>query len=97
LIKELINREITTPNSDVNLVFVDSDCDSLGAELVDTLTFSHEHDLEFLAFRVVVDELSKALVNGVVLHRDVNCDPLLQLDDIVLESFDFNLCILELS
>jgi hypothetical protein len=65
--------------------------------LVDALALTEEHNLELLSVWVVVDELSQPLVDCVVLSRDVNCDTLLQLYYVVLESFDFDLCVLELS
>jgi hypothetical protein len=80
----------------VNLVFVNSYIHPLGTELVNSFAFSHEHDLQLASFRVVVDELSKLLVYRVILHGNVNCDSLFELDDVVLESFNFDLCVLEL-
>ena len=78
----------------VDLVLVNPDRHSLGAELIDALALPEEHDLELLPVGVVVDELSQALVNGVVLHGDVHRDPLLQLDYVVLQSFNFDFGVL---
>jgi len=57
LVKEFVNGEETSTNTDVNLVLVDSDVDFLGTELVDTLRLSQEHDLELGPLWVIVDVL----------------------------------------
>ena len=80
----------------VNLVLVHSDSYSLGTELIDTFALSKEHNLELLSVGVVIDELCQPLVNDVVLGRDVHCDPLLKLNDVVLQGFNLDLSILQL-
>jgi hypothetical protein len=65
--------------------------------LVDTLALTHEHNLQSLSLRVVVDELSETLVNWVILHWNVHSNALLKLDDVVLKSLIFTLGILEMS
>lgn len=97
LVQELVNGEVSTSNTDVDLVLVDTDPYPLGSELVDTLVLSHKHDLELLSLRVVVNKLSKALVDGVVLNWDVDSNTLLQLNDVVLKSLNLNLSVLQLS
>jgi len=96
LVKELIDTEVTSTDSDLNVVLLDLDSDALSSELVDTLTLSHEHDLELGPLGVVVDELSQLLVDGVFLHGDVDGNSLLQINDILLESFNFNFSFLQL-
>ena len=68
----------------VNLIFVNSDSDSLGAELVDSLAFSHEHNFQFLSLGIIVNELGNFLICGIVLYGDVNCDLLLEFHNVVL-------------
>ena len=65
--------------------------------MVDTLALTHEHNLQSLSLRVVVDELSETLVNWVILHWNVHSNALLKLDDVVLKSLIFTLGILEMS
>ena len=89
LVKEFIDWQVTATNSNVDLVLVDLDVNTLAAELVDTLGFSHEHDLQLLTVGVVVDVLGDTLVNRIVLDGNVNCDTGLQVDDVVSKSFDF--------
>ena len=91
LIKELINGEVTSTNTDVDLVFVNSDSDSLGSELVDTIGLSHEHDLQLLSVGEVVDVLSKSNINSVSLNWDVDGDAGLQVDDVLLEGVNLEL------
>ena len=68
----------------------------LGAKLVDTFRLPHEHDLKLGPLRVVVDELCQLLVNLVFLNWDVDGNPLLQVDHVLLEGLDLPLGILEL-
>ena len=69
---------------------------SLGSKLVDTLALSHEHDLELCSLWVVVDELCQLLVDLVLFHRNVHSDTLLKVNNILLESFNLTLRILQL-
>jgi hypothetical protein len=70
----------------VYLVFVDLDADFSGAELVNTFTFSQEHDSKLRAFRVVIDILSQLLVDLVISGRDVNLILSSDLSCVTLES-----------
>jgi len=72
LVEELVNGEVTTTDTDVDLVFFNSDADLLATELVDTLTLTHEHDFQLLAVRVVVYVLSYALIDNIILYGDVD-------------------------
>jgi len=96
LIQELIKGKISSSNSDLDIVLFNLDSNSLGTKLVNTFRLSHEHDLEFGSFRVVVDELRELSVNGIILDWDVNSNSLFQVNDVLLKSFNFNLSILEL-
>ena len=91
LVKELIDGEVTTTNADVDLVLVNSDGDSLGTELVNTIGLSHEHDLQLLSVGEVVDVLGKSDINGVSLDRNVNGDAGLQVNDVLLQGVDLEL------
>jgi len=96
LIQELIKGKISSSNSDLDIVLFNLDSNSLGTKLVNTFRLSHEHDLEFGSFRIVVDELGELSVNGIILDWDVNSNSLFQVNDVLLKSFNFNLSILEL-
>jgi hypothetical protein len=48
--------------------------DAFAAELVDALRLTHEHDLEFLTIRVIVDVVSDASVDHIVLNGDIDCN-----------------------
>jgi len=56
--KEIIDRQGTASDSDVDLILVNSDGNTLGTEMVDTVRFTHEHNLELLSVREVIDVLS---------------------------------------
>ena len=88
LIEELVDAEVPTAHTNVDAAMVNLDVDSLGSELVDALALTHEHDLELGPLRVVVNVLGEALVNRVVLDRDVNGNPALEVDDVSLQSVD---------
>ena len=57
LLEELIDREITSANSDFDIVLLDLDSAPLRAELVDTFRLAHKHNLQLVAIRIVVDVL----------------------------------------
>jgi hypothetical protein len=63
LINELINRKITSSNSDLNSSKFDTNHDSFLSKNIDALRFSHEHDLQFGSVRIVVDPFSQSHVN----------------------------------
>jgi hypothetical protein len=89
LVQELVDGEEASAHAHVDLVLVDAHVNALGAKLVDALGLTHEHDLEFLAVGVVVDVLSEALVNLIVLHGDVNRDARLEVNDVLLQGLNF--------
>lgn len=78
----------------IDSVLFHFDVDSLGSELIDSLTFSHEHDLELVSFGIVVDVLGQFLVNHVIFDWYVNSDSLLQLNDVLFEHLDLGFSIL---
>ena len=85
LVQELVDREEASTNLDFDLSSRHFDEDFASAKLVDTLGLSHEHNLELLSFRIVVDVLGKFHVNLVSLHRNVDCDTVLDGKNILLE------------
>jgi len=95
LVQELINGEVTSSDSDVDLVLVNSDSDSLGSELVDTIRLSHEHDLQLLSVGEVVDVLSKSDIDLVSLDGNVDSDSGLEVNDVLLQGVDLELGLLE--
>ncbi len=84
LVQKLIDGEVTASDLDHDLVSGDFDVDATRAELVDTLLFSHEHDLQFLAVGVVVDVLGQLFVDGAILCRNVDSDACFQVDNVRL-------------
>jgi len=95
LIQEFVDGKVSTTNSDVDLVLIHSHRDTLGTELIDTITLSHKHDLKLLSIGEVVDILSKSFVDGVALDRDVDGDAGLQVDDVLLQSLNLELSVLK--
>ena len=85
LVKELVQREEATADTDLNLILDALNHDTLGTELVDSLRFTHEHDLELLPVWVVVNVLGKLFVDHVVFDRDVDCDTRFEVDDILAQ------------
>ena len=59
LVQKFVQREVAAAHLNLDLVANATHPDTLGAELIDTLRFPHEHDLESLAIRVVIDVLSQ--------------------------------------
>jgi hypothetical protein len=90
LVEELIDRQVTTTNSDVDLVLVHTDGDSLGTELVDTVRLTHEHDLKLLSIGEVVDVLSETLVDAVSLDGDVDGNARLEVNNVLLQGLDLH-------
>ena len=90
LVKELINRQVATTNSDVNLVGVDTDGNTLGTELIDSIALTHEHDLKLLSVREVVDVLSETLINLISFNRDVDSNARLQVNDVLLQGLNLH-------
>jgi len=96
LIQELVKRKITSTNSNFDIVLFNFNGNSLGSELVNALRLTHEHDLEFGSFGVVVDEFSELSVSLILLDWDVYSDSLLEINDVLLQSINLDLSILKL-
>jgi len=89
LVQELVDAQVAAADSDVDLLLVNLDADTFAAEVVNTLGFTHKHNLQLLAVRVVVDVLSNLFVDLVIFDGDVNRDSRLQVDDVVAENLNF--------
>ena len=90
LVQKLVNTHVATADPDLNLVFLDTNCHSLGAKIVHALANSHHHDLKLVAIGIVVYKLSNSHVNGIVLSGNINLNFSLQINDVILQHFYFN-------
>ena len=52
--------------------------------MIDALRLTHEHDLQLLLVRVVVNVLSKFCVDRISLYRDIHGNSLLDIDELLL-------------
>jgi len=95
LVQELVEREEAATHADLDVVLFDLDHNPLGAELVNSLRFTHEHDFEFLAVRVVIDILGELFVCWVVFDGNVDCNAGLQIDDVLVEHVNLALVVLD--
>ena len=93
LVKELVQRQEATSDTDLDLILDALDHDALGTELVNSLRLTHEHDLELLAVWVVVDVLGQLLVNHIVFDWDVDCDTRFKVDDILAQLLNLIVCL----
>ena len=89
LIEELVNGQIASADFDIDLSPINLDTDSTRSELIHSFRLSHEHNLQLLLVRVVIDILSKLSINGIVFDRDVHCDPLFDIDNLRVLCRDF--------
>ena len=85
LVQELVDREEPTADSDLDFIFLNPDSNLLRPELVHSRALPHEHNLQLVSIRVVVDKLSHLHVHRIVFHRNVYRDASLQFNDVVLE------------
>jgi len=97
LVEELVKGEVTTTDFDLDLVTDTAHPNALSAELVHTFRLAHEHNLELLSVRVVVDVFSQLLVDHVILDGDVHSDARLQIDDVLAELFGLLVGLINLS
>ena len=94
LVQKLVDREVAAAHTNLDLTALFyAHVDSLGAELVDALRLSHEHDLELVPIGVAVDVLGHFLIDRIVLHGHVHGDAGLEIDDVVFERdvFEFEI------
>ena len=85
LVQELVDTHVASADPDLDLVLFDSHSDFLCAELVGALALPHEHQLKFIAIRVVVDELCNAAIDCIIFDWDVDGYAGFQIDDVVFE------------
>mmetsp|Transcript_885 Transcript_885/g.1361 ORF Transcript_885/g.1361 Transcript_885/m.1361 type:complete len:201 (+) Transcript_885:250-852(+) len=88
LVEELVEGQVAAADLDLNLVTDAHDADALAAELVHAVALTHEHDLQLLSVRVVVNILSELLVDRVVLDGNVDRNARLQIDDVLAQRLD---------
>ena len=84
LIDEFVDGKVTSANLDRDFSTVNLDTDTTGSKLIDALRLSHEHDLELLLVRIVVDVFSQLRVNRVSLHWYVDRNSLLDVDELFI-------------
>lgn len=96
LIQEFVDWKESSTYSDLDAILLHFYHNSLSSKLIDTLCLSHEHNLEFLSLWIVIDELSKSLVDLVISNWNVNSDSLLQVNNILLQSFNLDFRIFQL-
>ena len=65
--------------------------------MVNTLGLTHEHNLQFLTIRIIVDVLGKLFVDRIVLHRDIDGDAGLEVDDVLAELLNLLIRVLHLA
>ena len=85
LVQELVHREETAAHLDLDLVLLHADAHLLLPKLVHALRLAHEHDLQLLAVRVVVDILGQLVVDGGAFDGDVDGNACLQINDVLLQ------------
>ena len=89
LIQEFVDTHVATANSDLNFILFNAYCDFFRAKVVDSSTLSHEHDLKLIPIRIIVDKFGNFVIDGIILARNVNGNPSLQIDDVVLKCITF--------
>ena len=95
MVDELVDGQKATTDLDLDFISFNLDHDALRAKLIDAFRFTHKHDLEFLAVRIIVDILCKLFVNRVSFGWDIDRNPGFKINDIGLEGVNFLLTILE--
>lgn len=95
LLKEILNVEEATSNLDLELLTFDLDHYFSGTERVLPKGVTQEHNFEFLAIRVTVDELSESQVHWIRFYWDIEHGSRLEVHDVPFESLDFALKLLK--
>jgi len=95
LVQKLVERKESTTYTDLDVVLFNFDHDSLSTKLVDSLRFSHKHNFEFLAIRVVINVLGELFVGWIVFHWNVDRDTRFQVDDVLMQHVDLVLPFLD--
>jgi len=71
LFEELLDRELTVTHFNLNLVCHESQVNCALSEFVNTLCLSFEGEVELFAALLVVEEVSKLLIDRVALQGHV--------------------------
>lgn len=95
LVQELIDGQVASTHSDIDPLFINLDEYSPGSELVNPLTLAHEHNLELLSIRVVINILGKSAIDLVITHRYVHRNPRFQIHDVLLECLHLDFTFLQ--
>jgi len=90
LVKEFIYRQMTSTNSDVNLVLVNSYKHFFASKLVNTFRLPHKHNFKLLSIWVVINVLSYTFIYLIILYWNINSNSCLEINDIITQSL--NLC-----
>ena len=96
LVEELVYGQPSSTNTNLNLFSHNLDTDAFGAKLINAFLLSHEHNLQFLAIRVVVNIFGQFLINHVALDWDIDSNSALEVDDVLAERLNLSLVILHL-
>lgn len=96
LVQEFVDCEVSTTNADLKLSLHYANLDPLCTILVFASRFTHEHKLEFVAIREVVDKVRQFAIDRIIHDWDVYSDFLLQVDAVDFKSVYFLSLILDL-
>ena len=83
LIKELIDAKVASSDPDLDLVLLNAHIDSLRAKGVSAIALTHEHNLQLVSVRVVIDELCHFVVDLITLDWHINGNSSLEIDYVV--------------
>ena len=86
LVYELVNTEVASAHTNLNLAAGHFHLDPFRAELVHTGALAEEHHLQLAALWVVVDELSHLEINLVSFDRHIDSYLPLELHNVQLQS-----------
>ena len=96
MVQELVDGQVATTDLDNDLASLDLDEHALRAKFVNAFRLPHEHDLELLAIRIVVNVLSKLGVDIVRLDWDVDSNARFEIENISLKRLNFGLKVSDL-
>ena len=81
---------MTSTNSDVNLVLINSYKHFFTSKLVNTFRLPHKHNFKLLSIWVVINVLSYTFIYLIILDWNINSNSCLEINDIITQSL--NLC-----
>lgn len=86
-LNKLVNVDVAAAYADIYLIaLLNLDLHFPRPEAVYALGFSHEHNLNIVSIRELIDKLSQRLINMVILARNVDAVALLELRFLLDES-----------